>query len=71
MAGASTRVVPIRLPHSGNPAALEAKLRPPLVNASQVPRRNILDLVCSGQAARLVLIRAPAGFSRPKDSDSD
>lgn len=64
MTGASTRVVPIGLPYRRNPAALEAKLRPPLANASQVPRRGILDLFDSSPAARLVLIRAPAGFGK-------
>ena len=64
MPGTSERVVPIGLPHLGSPAILEAKLRPPLANSSQVPRRDILDLVCSEQAARLVLIRAPAGFGK-------
>lgn len=48
----------------GSPPAIDAKLRPPLANPVQVPRRAIVDLVCASREARLVLIRAPAGFGK-------
>lgn len=57
------------VPHPEGPAdptrvAIEAKLRPPSTSPAQVIRRAIIDLVCSDKTARLVLIRAPAGFGK-------
>lgn len=42
---------------------LEAKLHPPSVAPSQVPRAAISDAI-AGTSARLVLVRAPAGFGK-------
>lgn len=43
---------------------LAAKLNPPTTPASQVVRTGIRDSVCNAQSARLVLVRAPAGFGK-------
>jgi LuxR family maltose regulon positive regulatory protein len=60
-------------PGSGRPSggvrvrlepAIAVKLRPLSMNPSQVVRRAIVELVCAPRAARLVLIRAPAGFGK-------
>jgi LuxR family maltose regulon positive regulatory protein len=40
------------------------KLRPPSASPTQVIRRDIVDVVCAERAARVVLIRAPAGFGK-------
>jgi LuxR family maltose regulon positive regulatory protein len=45
-------------------AIVGVKLRPPSASPAQVVRRAIVDLVCAERAARLVLIRAPAGFGK-------
>lgn len=42
---------------------LEAKLQPPTVASTQVPRAAISDAI-AGTSARLVLVRAPAGFGK-------
>ena len=43
---------------------LSAKLNPPTTPVSQVVRTGIRDTVCNAQSARLVLVRAPAGFGK-------
>ena len=43
---------------------MSAKLNPPSTSSSQVVRTEIRDSVCGAQSARLVLVRAPAGFGK-------
>lgn len=43
---------------------LNAKLSPPSASPTQVPRQRVTDLVCEQRTARLVLVRAPAGFGK-------
>ncbi len=43
---------------------LAAKLHPPATTQSQVPRLALCDDVCRLSTARLVLVRAPAGFGK-------
>ncbi|MBN9426085.1 MAG: helix-turn-helix transcriptional regulator [Burkholderiales bacterium] len=45
-------------------AALRRKLNPPAVPAARVRREAIGTLVAASRAARLVLVRAPAGFGK-------
>lgn len=41
-----------------------SKLNPPTSRAAQVPRADVVDKILSASAARLVLLRAPAGFGK-------
>jgi LuxR family maltose regulon positive regulatory protein len=43
---------------------LDAKLTPPAASHSSVSRAGLADVICSAQTARLVLIRAAAGFGK-------
>lgn len=43
---------------------LSTKLNPPTPTPSQVPRTDIWELVRTSQSARVVLVRAPAGFGK-------
>lgn len=43
---------------------LETKLAPPHENQAAVSRAAIAEAICSSQSARLVLVRAPAGFGK-------
>ena len=43
---------------------LATRLEPPAVAPRQVPRRALVDAVCGATHARLVLMRAPAGFGK-------
>ena len=45
-------------------AMLAAKLNPPGAASVQVPRKAVCELVCQAGSARVVLIRAPAGFGK-------
>ena len=45
-------------------ALLTAKVNPPAVLAEHVPRAVLIDMVCSASTARLVVLRAPAGFGK-------
>ena len=45
-------------------SALASKLSPPRVSASQVPREAICQAIADARGARLVLVRAPAGFGK-------
>lgn len=40
------------------------KLNPPTSRAAQVPRSDVVDKILGASAARLVLVRAPAGFGK-------
>ncbi|MDO8703750.1 MAG: LuxR C-terminal-related transcriptional regulator [Sulfuricaulis sp.] len=46
------------------PALLPAKMNPPAADPAQVLRVAVCDKVCEASTARLVLIRAPAGFGK-------
>lgn len=46
------------------PALLQAKLNPPSVAASQVQRTAVCAQVLAAPSAKLVLVRAPAGFGK-------
>ncbi len=41
-----------------------SKLNPPTSQAAQVPRTHVVDKVLGASAARMVLVRAPAGFGK-------
>lgn len=43
---------------------MEAKLNPPDPGSAEVPRRQLIDLLCASRSARLVVMRAPAGFGK-------
>ncbi|WP_328189229.1 LuxR C-terminal-related transcriptional regulator [Marinobacter sp. OP 3.4] len=43
---------------------MTSKLNPPTSRAAQVPRAGVVDRMLSASAARLVLVRAPAGFGK-------
>lgn len=45
-------------------APLRAKLVPPHPSGPQVLRQSVIDQVCAPQGAKLVLMRAPAGFGK-------
>lgn len=45
-------------------SAIEAKLSPPDISASEVPRHRLIELLCASRDPRLVVIRAPAGFGK-------
>ncbi|WP_229181834.1 LuxR C-terminal-related transcriptional regulator [Bradyrhizobium oropedii] len=44
--------------------SLAAKLSPPAVAMTQVVRKRLCDKLCAADAARLVLVQAPAGFGK-------
>jgi LuxR family maltose regulon positive regulatory protein len=46
------------------PPLLQSKLAPPLAGRFVVPRTRLVDAVSSAPHARLVLVRAPAGFGK-------
>lgn len=52
-----------RAPRSSR-AALAAKLNPPASSSSQVLRPAVLDRMASTPSAKLILVRAPAGFGK-------
>lgn len=43
---------------------LQAKLTPPAETQAAIPRAALAQAICSSHAARLVLVRAPAGFGK-------
>lgn len=43
---------------------LAAKLQPPAANDCQVQRKEVVDAVCNAPSAKLILLRAPAGFGK-------
>ncbi|MBM1143037.1 helix-turn-helix transcriptional regulator [Alcanivorax sp. ZXX171] len=43
---------------------MTSKLNPPTSRAAQVPRAGVVERMLSASAARLVLVRAPAGFGK-------
>ncbi len=45
-------------------ALLAAKLNPPTASSAQVPRTAVGELIAQASAARVVLVRAPAGFGK-------
>jgi LuxR family transcriptional regulator, maltose regulon positive regulatory protein len=45
-------------------AVLPVKLQPPPTRPGMVPRRAIVDGLLASQAARIVLVRAPAGYGK-------
>lgn len=47
-----------------NRVLMTSKLNPPTTRAVQVPRASVVDKVLAASAAKLVLIRAPAGFGK-------
>jgi LuxR family maltose regulon positive regulatory protein len=49
---------------SPNRVLMTSKLNPPTSRAAQVPRTCVVDKVLSASAARLLLVRAPAGFGK-------
>ena len=65
-----TPLPPPRLVHSTQTvtrysrALLAAKLNPPTASSAQVPRDAVCDLICRAAGARVVLVRAPAGFGK-------
>ena len=54
-------VMPLPRPAS---SPLASKLSPPSVTPSQVPRDAVCGAIVGARAARLVLVRAPAGFGK-------
>ncbi len=46
------------------PAALSAKINPPGTTPSQVLRSPVCERICHASTAKLVLVRAPAGFGK-------
>ncbi len=51
-------------PHAAAPAVPAAKLNPPLGRPGHVPRQAIAERVAGAAAAKVVLVRAPAGFGK-------
>lgn len=47
-----------------NRVLMASKLNPPTSRAAQVPRTGLCQRILSASAARLVLVRAPAGFGK-------
>ena len=47
-----------------NRVLMTSKLNPPTSRAVQVPRTDVVDKILGASAARLVLVRAPAGFGK-------
>ncbi len=47
-----------------SPAALRAKIDPPSVATSQVTRTLVCERICGAPSAKLLLVRAPAGFGK-------
>ena len=45
-------------------ASLQTKLNAPSARPQQVSRQKTIDLMCATQTAKLVLLRAPAGFGK-------
>lgn len=43
---------------------LDAKLNPPSGSTAQIVRQRITDVLAEARSARLVLVRAPAGFGK-------
>src|SRR5690554_7816414 len=49
---------------SPNRVLMTSKLNPPASRSAQVARTSVVDKVLGASAARLVLVRAPAGFGK-------
>src|SRR5690554_1783315 len=49
---------------SPNRVLMTSKLNPPASRSAQVARTSVVDKILSASAARLVLVRAPAGFGK-------
>lgn len=45
-------------------AALRAKIEPPQPHVNQVPRASVCERICGAPSAKLLLVRAPAGFGK-------
>jgi LuxR family transcriptional regulator, maltose regulon positive regulatory protein len=63
---AAPRLRPVGPGHPIEPrlAVLPVKLQPPPTRPGMVPRRAIVDRLMTSQAARVVLVRAPAGYGK-------
>ncbi|WP_304309098.1 LuxR C-terminal-related transcriptional regulator [Pseudacidovorax intermedius] len=55
---------PAPSPAAPLPVPLAGKLRPPLDTAFELPRTEVCERIFNAGAARLVLLRAPAGFGK-------
>jgi LuxR family maltose regulon positive regulatory protein len=49
---------------SPNRVLMTSKLNPPTSRTAQVPRTSVVERIQSASAARMVLVRAPAGFGK-------
>jgi len=49
---------------SPNRVLMTSKLNPPTSRSAQVPRASVVDKIMSTSAARMILVRAPAGFGK-------
>ncbi|RJG24687.1 helix-turn-helix transcriptional regulator, partial [Massilia cavernae] len=52
------------MPSVSNPALFSTKITPPAIVPGQVMRPALSDLICNVNTAKLVLVRAPAGFGK-------